>query len=175
MDRSRQPGIVIHQVYLESARFGHRSDFLSLPAQPAPGELDVEMQAQYMMSEDGQSAVVRLTVHTVQESSGHYNFEVVIGALVGVQEDAQNMPLLAYARTAAPALLYPFAREIVANLTGRGRFGPTWLHPFNFVAALGNPEAEDDTPPESRPAGSEPHEVRYGRTKTPSTRPRRSR
>ncbi len=25
---------------------------------------------------------------------------------------------------------------LVANLTGRGRFGPLWLHPFNFVAAV---------------------------------------
>jgi preprotein translocase subunit SecB len=30
-------------------------------------------------------------------------------------------------------MLYPFLREAVANLTGRGRFGPVWLNPFNFM------------------------------------------
>jgi preprotein translocase subunit SecB len=34
------------------------------------------------------------------------------------------------------AMLYPFIREVVANLTIRGRFGPVWLNPFNLRGAI---------------------------------------
>lgn len=136
MDEERQPGLILSQVYLESASFKHRQDFLSLPPTPAPGELDVHMAAQYLLSDDKKSGVVRLTVSTQADAKGHYEFEVTVGALLTVNEGNENLPLEEYARGNAPALLYPFAREAVANLTGRGRFGATWLHPFNFLAAL---------------------------------------
>lgn len=153
MDKARQPGLILSQVYLESAKFEHRPDFLSLPPTPAPGELEVHMAAQYLVSDDKKSGVVRLTVSTNPEVKGHYNFEVIVGALMTVNEGNENLPIEEYARSNAPSLLYPFAREAVANLTGRGRFGPTWLHPFNFLAVMGGQQSGQArlTPPTSSP------------------------
>ena len=69
-------------------------------------------------------------------ADGHYKFEITVVALVGVKPGGSNMSVTEYAQASAAALLYPFARELVANITGRGRFGPLWLLPFNFVAAV---------------------------------------
>jgi preprotein translocase subunit SecB len=39
-------------------------------------------------------------------------------------------------------ILLPFLREVIANFTGRGRFGPVWVNPINFRAALQNVKGE---------------------------------
>jgi hypothetical protein len=44
------------------------------------------------------------------------------------------MPLDRYFTTSGAALLYPFVRQVVADLTWRGRFGPVWLNPMNVAA-----------------------------------------
>jgi preprotein translocase subunit SecB len=43
------------------------------------------------------------------------------------------MPIADYMASGGGPTLFPFLRECVANLTGRGRFGPLWLRPINFV------------------------------------------
>lgn len=140
MDKAKQPGLLLSQVFLESASFRHRSDFLSLPAHPAPGEIQVVLEAQYMIAADKRAGVIRMVIKTDTENDPHYEFEVIVAATISVEEGAENMTVEEYAQGgSARALLYPFAREAVANLTGRGRFGPIWLHPFNFIAA-GVPE-----------------------------------
>ncbi len=136
MDNTRQPGLLLSQVFLESASFQHRHDFLSLPASPPPGEIQVVLEAQYMIAADGRAGVVRMVIKTDDATNPHYGFEVIVAATISVEEGAENMSIEEYVRGGAGrALLYPFAREAVANLTGRGRFGPLWLHPFNFIAA----------------------------------------
>lgn len=135
-DSGRQPGIELRQIFAESVHFEHRSDSVTLPAHPAPGDLDVQMQVQFRLATDEQSGMLRMLVRTNPESNGHYTFEIVVVALVGVKQGESNMSVTEYAQASAAALLYPFARELVANLTGRGRFGPLWLHPFNFVAGF---------------------------------------
>lgn len=135
-DSGRQPGIELRQISAESVHFEHRADSVALPAHPAPGELDIQMQVQFRLATDEQSGMLRMLVRTNPEADGHYKFEITVVALVGVKPGGSNMSVTEYAQASAAALLYPFARELVANLTGRGRFGPLWLHPFNFVAAV---------------------------------------
>ena len=152
MDPTRQPGIQIHQIYLESAQFEHRSDFLSLPPSPPAEPLDVLMEAQYKFSDDQRAGVIRLVVRTNPDSDGFYRFSVIVGALIGILESDKNFTLAEYVDTAGIAVLVPFAREAVANITGRGRFGPIWLHPFNF-RAVSSPTGSTDAPaPAATPA-----------------------
>ena len=135
-DSGRQPGIELRQIFAESVQFEHRADSVALPAHRAPGELDVQTQIQFRLAADERSGMLRMLVRTNPASNGHYKFEITVVALVGVKPGEANMSVPEYAQASAAALLYPFARELVANLTGRGRFGPLWLHPFNFVAAV---------------------------------------
>src|SRR5438045_268170 len=114
MDETRQPGITLSQVYLESAFFEHRPGFLSLPAQAPPGALDIEAQLEYRLSEDRKGGAIRLTVLTNPNSDGYYRFKIVMGALLVVQAGAENMTIEEYVQTGAAALLHPFAREAVA-------------------------------------------------------------
>ena len=133
MDENQQPGIRIGQVFLGKASFEHTAEALNTP--PGPGQasehaLNVSMTA--AISPDGRMGLITLTVQTTPESKGQYRFLVEMVGLVEQEPGAENMPMAQYLNTAAGATMFPFMREAVANLTGRGRYGPVWLKPLNF-------------------------------------------
>ena len=59
-----------------------------------------------------------------------------MSALVEQIGGHENFELEAYLKSNGWALLFPFVREALANLTGRGRFGPIWMNPVNVLALV---------------------------------------
>jgi preprotein translocase subunit SecB len=134
MDRTKPPGIQIGQIFLEHVQFSHREDFLSLPPSTSVVVGNVNVQVETGLSPDAKTGLVRVQVWTVPENKPIYNFQVSMTALVAVDQAAPNMPLNTYLAGPGAALLYPFVRQVVADLTWRGRFGPVWLSPTNVLA-----------------------------------------
>jgi preprotein translocase subunit SecB/DNA-binding transcriptional regulator YiaG len=133
---TKQPGLAIHQVVLEAARFSHRADYLQHSATTPIKDLALETQFALGLSRDHSKGALRLAVRTKDDAKPLYSFELSMVALVEVQAGQANMPLERYAAVSGMSLLYPFLREAVANLTQRGRFGPVWLQPLNVAAAV---------------------------------------
>ncbi len=136
MDPAKQPGIEIGQIVLERAYFEHRADYPSLPHSTPLGSLPLRIEAHLGLNEDKSAGIIRVVLTTDRTQNPLYVIEVTMAALVSVKEAEQNMPIERYAMTAGIAMLFPFVREVVANLTSRGRFGPVWLHPFNVAAGV---------------------------------------
>jgi len=134
-DKAKPPGVSIGQVFLERADFSHRDDFLALPPNKSVGKPSLLLGFQGGTSPDGRAGFVRATAQTDPTERPLYNLTVTMIALVEVEKGHENMPLGEYLRTAGLAMLFPFLREAVANLTIRGRFGPLWLAPTNIAAA----------------------------------------
>jgi preprotein translocase subunit SecB len=136
VDPTKAPGIRLAQIFLEEAHFSHRADYLAIPASTAPqrGALDISFQVG--IAEDGKHAVLRIRASTEGEANPLYRLSVIMAALVEVDVESPNMPLERYVSTAGGPLLLPFIRQVIANLTGQGRFGPIWLQPVNVRAAL---------------------------------------
>ena len=135
MDSSKPPGIQIAQILLERAIFEHREDFLALPPNTPIGTPDITLTTTAGQSADNKRGIIKLRVQTKPEQRPLYNLDVEMTALVEVQEGMENMPIEQYIRASGPAMVYPFIRQVVADLTSKGRFGPLWLNPVNFVAA----------------------------------------
>ncbi len=135
MDETKQPGILIGQIYVERAEFSHRDDALNLPpnTQHQP-KLQVGFQGGVAPNE--KTGFVRISVRTQADDKPLYNIALTMIALLVVDEKRKNLPLKDYVRSAAPVMLYPFVREAVAGLTWRGRFGPIWMNPFNLSAVM---------------------------------------
>lgn len=136
MDESKQPGIRIGQIVVEYAHFGHRDDYLTLPASTPVGSLPLAIKSTYGLSPDKTQAAIRVELTTDENKGALYLVNLAIVGLVQVSEGEENMPLERYAVLSGVVTLFPFVRELVANLTGRGRFGPVWLHPVNLAAAM---------------------------------------
>lgn len=144
IDPTRQPGILIDQILLERAHFEHRSDFLDFPAQTAVN-VDIDFNLSSALTSDGTKALVRLTVSSKEEPEPLYKLALTLTALVSVETGKENFPLNEYVTTNAWAMLFPFIRETVANITARGRFGAMWLKPINLVA-LANTSGQSPAP-----------------------------
>ncbi len=135
MDQSKQPGIQIAQIFLESAVFAHREDFLEFPPD-SPVNPNVECALQSGLSPDRTKGIVRVRVRTLSQEPSLYQVELLMSALVEQIGGHENFELEAYLKSNGWALLFPFVREALANLTGRGRFGPIWMNPVNVLALV---------------------------------------
>ena len=152
MDPTKAPGIRLSQIFLEEAHFSHREGFLSLPVStpPQPATLNFTFQAG-LTKQDKKRAVIRVRATTGAETKPVYQLNVVMTALVEVDVQSPNMPLEQYIATVGIPLLMPFVRQVIASLTGQGRFGPIFMQPLNVRAALESPAS----PPEiAEPAPS---------------------
>ena len=134
MDPSKPPGILIAQILLERAVFDHREDFLALPPNTPLGAPTITLTTTAGESPDKKRGIIKLRVQTRREQRPLYNLDVEMTALVEAEHGKENMPIEQYVRSSGPATLFPFIRQVVADLTSKGRFGPIWLSPVNFVA-----------------------------------------
>ena len=136
MDETKPTGIEIGQIAVERVSFRHREDYLTVPVGTSVGSLPLRIKSGYTLSSDASQAAIRVELSTDETQRPLYMIEAVVVGLVRVKEGQANMPLERYAAFHGVVMLFPFLRELVANLTGRGRFGPVWLHPVNLAAAL---------------------------------------
>jgi len=134
MDATKQPGIQIAQIFLLGAQFAHREDALALPFNTQIADLQVQLEAKVAGKPGDAAAVVRLRAFTEKKPEFLYSFDVEIAAVVMSVPGEENLDPFAYAQGMGPAAFFPFLREAVASLTMKGRFGPIWLKPINFVA-----------------------------------------
>lgn len=145
MDTTKQPGIRIAQIFLEHAHFQHREDHLSFTPQSSV-QPEIEISFESGVSPDKKRGRIRAQVRTASSEEALYQFDVMVTALLEQVDGQENFGLEPYLASNGWALLYPFLRETVANMTGRGRFGPVWLDPVNVLAVM---EASDRSAGES--------------------------
>ena len=157
MDPTKQPGIRIAQIFLDSVQFSHREDSVSMAPDTKAhiGEVDVGIEVGERI--DGKLGVVKVTISTKEESKPVYNMRLEMRGIFTVPEDAANLPMGEFLKGGAVSLIYPFVREAFASVTGRGRFGPIWLDPFNTLrAAAGFRSVPNEEPGQAEPAAAPP-------------------
>jgi len=145
------PRLRIAQVFLLSATFRHRGEPLSLPhtTPVMPQRINVGFQLRSLNDSKAAQILVKVESAPEEGEDSRYEFAVEMTAILEKEGDTTAPPALL---EIGAALLYPFVREVVANLTGRGRFGPVWLNPFNVRAAIkAQTAAETQQPAEATP------------------------
>ena len=68
--------------------------------------------------------------------------------LIGLFEAAEGEPSIKFSdfvKLNASAILFPFAREVISAMTGRGPYGAFHVHPLNLVALLKDTPIENTT------------------------------
>lgn len=148
-----RPTIQINQLLLERATFAHPPGFLSLPALPIQAPRDIQISLQTQIDSANKQFLVRLQLAATSVSgSPSYDLDVSLIGLFAISEFPATDITKQLAVTGG-TILFPFAREAIANLTSRGRFGPIWLQPVNLVAAVET--ATKSTTPAKRPKRKE--------------------
>ncbi|CAN5139738.1 hypothetical protein BH09GEM1_BH09GEM1_19610 [soil metagenome] len=133
-DEMNPTGLALGQVFLLSAQFGHRENVLSLPANTLVGPQQIHIALGLTPLNDGTAYLVQTTVNSLaSDDSRLYDFTVT---MAGIFEQQLAIKVLSQDEIVevGAAILFPFVREALANLTIRGRFGPVWLNPISVRA-----------------------------------------
>jgi preprotein translocase subunit SecB len=137
MDPTKQPGIRLQTVFLKEATFRHRSEPLAgMPVEMQSDSGSAQLEISVLAGSKDDMAISVLATDDPDVTNSRYEFRVEMVAIFETEKGKENMPIQDFALRNGAALLYPFVRETVANLTSRGRFGPLWLNPFNISAVV---------------------------------------
>jgi len=128
--------VIIHKQYLKDMSFENPNAPSILKRGDQRPEMDMNIQLDVQKIEDDEYDhfyEVLLTLNASAHRDGQTMFiaEILYGAAVSITglEEKQHHPLL-FIDT--PQMLFPFARQILANVTQAGSFMPLQLNPVDF-------------------------------------------
>ena len=128
------PGIRVLAQFIRDLSFEnpHAPDSLNIGAAAPQMDVGVEMNARGRA--DGFFELdLKLTTSALRDGSAIFHCELVYGGLfqiTGVPEPEIELVLM----TECPRFLFPFARQIVAEMSAQGGFPPFMLDPIDFMA-----------------------------------------
>jgi len=120
MKRNEQPGIRFDRVYLSKLNF-------RLPKK-SPDEFKYELKFRNTYKVDNGKLVYTMTVQLYDR------FELELTGIFSTIKGKENLSLEEFAKVGAPALLLPFAREIISDTTSRTPLPHLLLPPINVFA-----------------------------------------
>jgi preprotein translocase subunit SecB len=119
----------------------------SLRPGPTQPQVDLGVELNARARPDGLFDVeLKMTARASRDGETVFHLELLYGGLfqvVGVPE-AEMEPVL---MIECPRLLFPFARRIVADLTGEGGFPPFMLEPLDFAGIYASRKAAGEAQP----------------------------
>jgi preprotein translocase subunit SecB len=133
MDQTKEPGIHLVGVVVEHIRF---DDIKAGSAKPKDLQFGITIERR--PSDTTGEVVLRWSVRPVATAGEESSFSLDVAIAGRFQVDAANpnMPLEEFLRVNGPALLVPFAREAVANITSRSRHGVVYLPAVNVLSVV---------------------------------------
>lgn len=143
-----QMPVVIHAQYVKDISFENPSAPETLRSGQDGPEMDINigMDARKMenMGEDYYEVVLKLTAKAVRSDKPVFLADIhyaALASLPGVPQDSHHPLLL----IEIPKILFPFARQLLAELTQSGGYPPVLLNPVDFRALYMAQFAEQKT------------------------------
>lgn len=95
---------------------------------------------------DEKSRRLKVTVAaTIKDPQPSFTLSAEVGGLFHLDSDPDKEELDRLRRINCPAVLFPYLREIISEITRRGGFDPVYLPPMNFIAIYGPPKQHEDS------------------------------
>ncbi|RDE08532.1 protein-export chaperone SecB [Pelagibacterium lacus] len=133
-EEAAQPQFGIAGQYIRDLSFENPNAPASLVPGPVNPASNVNINVQVKKQADDTYAVeIGLTVKTEREGKVLYAVELVYGGLFRTRNIPENQ-LGALLMVEAPRLIFPFARQVLAQTIQSGGFPPLMLEPVDFVA-----------------------------------------
>jgi preprotein translocase subunit SecB len=133
-DPAAPPGIRILAQFIRDLSFENPRAPESLRAQAQPPQIDLSVEMNARTRPDGlYETDLKLVVSAQASGETVFQIELVFGGLfqvTGVPEEEMEPVLL----IECPRYLFPFARRVIADLTGESGFPPFMLEPIDFAA-----------------------------------------
>ncbi len=121
---------LLHILLLESNY--KRAHFIDFDSGNIKNEIDIKINH---INKEGQLDVtLKLTFISKQNENNVIEAVItMIGSFIFDTSEEVNIPVEAFATINAPAIIFPFIREHLANLTMKSGVQPVFLPPVNFI------------------------------------------
>lgn len=130
-DGNKQPGIKCDNIFLKSISYKRAESY------SGDVSLELDFNNSYSFSDDKNILIYNLKVNISEKKPNPiFTLECIITGVFSIIKEKENMSLEDYCKINAPATLFPFLRETVANVTQRSGLKPFILPPLNIQAVL---------------------------------------
>jgi preprotein translocase subunit SecB len=148
---AQQPQLNVAAQYIKDFSFENPNAPRSLAPGTEPPQIAIQINVNATPLTDSNVEVV-LTLTGKAESAGNvmFSFELHYGGVFRIQNVPQES-LNAVVMIECPRLLFPFAREIIANSVRNGGFPPLLLDPVDFAGLYRQRMSEAPAAGESLP------------------------
>ena len=130
MDKTKQPGINFDNVILGKLNFIRK---ISIPVKP---ELKLNINNKKSINSEAGKLVYELTGKIEDEKEKSFSVECSVIGFFSVDKEKSNMSLEDFANANAPAILFPYFRNAVADVTMRGGLKPVIIPPLNIASMV---------------------------------------
>jgi preprotein translocase subunit SecB len=130
------PQLIVNAQYLRDLSFENPRAPGNLVGQKGPPAVSVNVDVKARALQENLFEVI-LTIRTeaTMDNEPAFLIELEYGGVVTVQNaDADILPMMILVET--PRLLFPFARNIIADATREGGFPPLLINPVDFLDLL---------------------------------------
>ncbi|MBX2805434.1 MAG: protein-export chaperone SecB [Hyphomicrobiales bacterium] len=146
---ANQPQINVLGQYIKDLSFENPDAPASLRAREKQPSLQMNFNVQAKaISDDIYEVLLTLEANAKAEEESLYTMELVYGGAFRLK----NLPEQAirpFLFVECPALLFPYARRLISDLTREGGFAPLALDPIDFASLYRNRLAEEQKKAES--------------------------
>src|SRR5271170_6106299 len=128
--------LIVNAQYIKDLSFENPRAPLSLTQQATAPTVDINVDVNAQsVSPEAYEVVLTIKVNAKVNDEALFLLELVYGAVVTIRNTARDqLPPALLVET--PRLMFPFARNIVADATGDGGFPPLMINPIDFTDLL---------------------------------------
>ena len=141
MDKRKQPGITFNSIALKKLNFERNCEG---GIKDLSGNLSLNITATKKISEDKKGLLIELKIETTHKSEDYpYSFDLEIEGIFSIKSPENFPDLEKFAEINASAILFPYAREVITNITTKSGCPPLILPPMNLIAMLKQPKTKE--------------------------------
>ncbi|HVH80134.1 MAG TPA: protein-export chaperone SecB [Stellaceae bacterium] len=128
--------LIVNAQYIKDLSFENPRAPQSLTQQAAPPAVDINVDVNAQtLGQDAYEVVLTIKASAKTNNEALFILELVYGAVVTVRNVPREvLPPVLLVET--PRLMFPFARNIVADATREGGFPPLMINPIDFSELL---------------------------------------
>ncbi len=145
--------LIVNAQYIKDLSFENPRAPHSLTQQATPPAVDINVDVNAQnLSPDTYEVVLTVKASAKINGEALFILELAYGAVVTAQNMSRDMlPSVLLVET--PRLMFPFARNIVADATRDGGFPPLMINPIDFTELLRRNAAQTPAPADTISAG----------------------
>lgn len=137
MKKNEQQGIIFDKIIFEKINVEINPEFK--PEDIGKGlDVDISLNADGKIDKSNKTLIFKLET-TLFENTENRPFNIFIKSIgfFSVKDEADIPILEEFSKINAPALMFPFVRETIADLTLKTGYPPLLLPPINIIALIG--------------------------------------